>query len=464
MIEAVPPPIPAAALAMSPNQGTVVLQAAGVAGVVPGVAINSAAAGVLFGMMMTQLAAGMSQPALGQETDAKAPKESEAPQQPSPDATSVLASLVPLLVSLQIAPQPVNPVAPESAKALSTGPVSAVDPTLTPLALATLAATEIGPSEHPALSMETGKHLEAALLQSPLPATAAAPVVPEEATTQVPGMPVIPTHDDESGIHTILATIPTAGEKPKQSEAATTGAAGRVLGQVFSPPLTSSDKKLDQPEAPVTSPVLIDATLTTKKDEGRDNLRNLLSERNTRATDTMPLGTEKIPAEFLAGPAGSHSPSTDSVVPLPKAAIVSDVPPTAVTPTRETIHLQFGPSELGRLTLQVSVQSQQVQATVSVEHRGLGELLAASQGTLDGALRQHGLRLEELHIDTMGHPDVLGAGAGRTGLLDHGQPRQDSPRFDREPLTSPAPEREVSITRADILEPLGSRHRINLFA
>ena len=135
-----------------------------------------------------------------------------------------------------------------------------------------------------------------------------------------------------------------------------------------------------------------------------------------------------------------------------------------MTSPRETIHLQFGPSELGRLTLQVSLQSQQVQATVSVEHRGLGELLAASQGALDGALRQHGLRLEELHIGTMGNADVLGAGAGRTGLLDHGQPRQDSPRFDREPLTHSAPEREVSITRADILEPLGSRHRINLFA
>ena len=468
IIQAVPPTIPAAGLAMSPNQGTVVLQAAGVAGVVPGVAINSAAAGVLFGMLMTQLAAGMSQPALGKETDAKAPKDSEAPQgsesqtQTSPDATSVLASLVPLLVSLQIAPQPVNPVATESPKAVSTGPVSAVDPTLTPLALAALAATAIGPSEHPALSMETGKQFEAVLLQNPLPVTVAATAV-QEATTQLPGMPVIPTPEQGSGIHTILATIPTAGEGQKPSEAATTGDAGPVLGQVLSPPL-SSDKKLDQLQALVPSSVLIDATLTTKKDEGRDNLLNLLSERNTRVTDSMPLGTEKIPAEFLAAPAASPIASADSAVPVPKATMVGDALPTAMTSPRETIHLQFGPSELGRLTLQVSLQSQQVQATVSVEHRGLGELLAASQGALDGALRQHGLRLEELHIGTMGNADVLGAGAGRTGLLDHGQPRQDSPRFDREPLTSPATEREVSITRADVLEPLGSRHRINLFA
>jgi hypothetical protein len=79
-------------------------------------------------------------------------------------------------------------------------------------------------------------------------------------------------------------------------------------------------------------------------------------------------------------------------------------------------------------------------------------------------MRQHGLRLEELHIETLVNPDVLGAGGGRTGLLDHGQPRQDSPGFDREPLTRSGPECEVSITRADILESLGSRHRINLFA
>jgi len=176
--------------------------------------------------------------------------------------------------------------------------------------------------------------------------------------------------------------------------------------------------------------------------------------------DLTPTGSEKIPAEFVAGPAPSESTSTDPAS-LPKAAVVANDAPAAITP-RETIHLQLPPSDLGRLTLHVSVQSQQVQATVSVEHRGLGEFLTASQGALDGALRQHGLRLDELHIDTMGNPDVLGAGAGRTGL-DHGQPRQDSPGFDR-PLVPPGPESEISSTRADILEPLGSRHRINLFA
>src|SRR5437773_12536649 len=84
MIEAVLPSIPAAGLAMGANQGAAVLQAAGVVGAVPGAAINKAAAGFLFGMLMTKLAAGMSQPATGKETDAKAPKDSETPKNPPP--------------------------------------------------------------------------------------------------------------------------------------------------------------------------------------------------------------------------------------------------------------------------------------------------------------------------------------------------------------------------------------------
>jgi len=471
MIEAVLPSIPAAGLAMGANQGAAVLQAAGVAGVVPGVAINSAAAGLLFGLVLTQLAAGMSQPATGKETDAKVPKDSATPQQPSPDATSILASLVPLLVSSPIEPQPTNPVATELPQAVSTGPtgpVSAGGATITPPALPTLAAPVINPSEDPVLSKHAGNDFEAVLPAVQVPEAARTPggttasLIALKTTAAAPPLPVsatTPIHEQ-----TILAMVPTASEGQKPSEPATNGDAGPVLGQALSPPLTSSDKKLDQLQALVPSSVLVDATLTKKKDESRDNLLNMVSERSTKVADSMPFGTEKIPAEFLAGPAASPSASTESAVPVPKATMVGDVLPTAMTSPRETIHLQFGPSELGRVTLQVSVQSQQVQATVSLEHRGLGEFLTASQGTLDGALRQHGLRLEELHIETMGNPDVLGAGAGRTGLLDHGQSRQESPRFDTEPLVRPGPESEVSITRTDIREPLGSRHRINLFA
>jgi len=275
---------------------------------------------------------------------------------------------------------------------------------------------------------------------------AAAPV-----ENQVPV--AVDTHAQGQMVQTILTTIPATGEPKNPSGTATASDAGSGLGQASSFPVASIDKKSDQLQTSVQSSIGIDATLTKKRDEPRDDVR---------VVDLTPIGSEKIRAEFLAGPAPPPSTSTDPAA-LPKAAVVADDAPAAITP-RETIHLQLSPSDLGRLTLHVSVQSQQVQATVSVEHRGLGEFLTASQGALDGALRQHGLRLEELHIDTMGNPDVLGAGAGRTGLLDHGQPRQDSPGFDREPLTRPRPESEVSSTRADVLEPLGSRHRINLFA
>jgi hypothetical protein len=474
MIEAVLPTMPAAGPAMGANQVAAVTQGLVTEGAVQGVAINSAAAGLLFGMLMTQLAAGMSQPAAGmsqpaagKDADTKAPEGSESQIQPSADETSIIASLLPVFVSLQIEPQPTNPASTELPKAVSTGPtgpVSAVDATLTPLALATLADPMATiPSEHPALlpalSMDAGKQFEVAMLQNQMQVTAATPVGPE-ATTQLPLMPLLPTHDQGNSIHTILATIPTAGEGQKPSEPATTGNAGPAL----SPALPSNDKKVDQLQVGASSSVLIDATLTRKKDEDRDNLLNAVSETSAKVVGLAPIGSERLPAEFLAGPSSSPSPPTEAAVPVPKATMVTDASPPAMTSPRDTIHLQFAPSELGRLTLQVSVQSQQVQATVSLEHRGLGEFLTASQGTLDSALRQHGLRLEELHIETMGNPDLLGADAGRTGLLDHGHPRQDSPAFDREPLTRPGAESEVSITRADILDSLGSRHRINLFA
>jgi hypothetical protein len=314
----------------------------------------------------------------------------------------------------------------------------------------------------PALSVDTGKDLEAAVLQNHMTVTAKAPAIPE-GTPQLPVtpfVPMIPTHEQGKGIPTILATIPTTGDGQKPNAIAPSGP---DIVQAVSPAATGSDKKLDQLQALVPSTVLTDATLTKKKNESRDDLLNLGSDRSAGASDFMPVGSEKIPTEFLAGPAPSPSLPTEAAA-VPKAPVMAEAAPTAMTPPRETIHLQFGPSELGRLTLQVSVQSQQVQATVAVEHRGLGEFLAASQGALDGAMRQHGLRLEELHIETMGNPDVLGAGAGRTGLLDHGQPRQDSPRFDREPIARVGLESDALITRADILEPLGSRQRINVFA
>src|SRR5438105_15538882 len=130
MIEAVPT-MPAAEVSMGTNQVAAVPQGSVTDGAVQGVAVNSAAAGLLFSRLRTQLAGGVSQPATGKETDAKAPKDSDTPQQPSPDATSVLASLVPLLVSVQS--QPSNPAAAQTPDAVSSGGA-----TLPSLALATL--------------------------------------------------------------------------------------------------------------------------------------------------------------------------------------------------------------------------------------------------------------------------------------------------------------------------------------
>jgi hypothetical protein len=115
--------------------------------------------------------------------------------------------------------------------------------------------------------------------------------------------------------------------------------------------------------------------------------------------------------------------------------------------------------------VQVSVQSQQVQATVGVEHRGLGEFLAAGHVALDQAMRQHGLRLDELHVESILNSDMLGPEGGRTGFLDHGQSREDAPGFMREPQAHQGPESEAMIgTAGNLLEAPGGRYRINLFA
>jgi hypothetical protein len=81
------------------------------------------------------------------------------------------------------------------------------------------------------------------------------------------------------------------------------------------------------------------------------------------------------------------------------------------------LQIQLAPTDLGRITMQVSVHARQVQATVSVEHQGLGAYLVAGQGALDDAVRPHGLRVEEFRVD------LLDLGAGRTGQ------GHDSPEF-----------------------------------
>ena len=289
----------------------------------------------------------------------------------------------------------------------------------------------------------------------PLATVAATP-----APTMAPTM--APAQDQGQIMQTMVNAAPIAGELKNQNGPAAAGNAGDNSVQAAPTAIAKNDKTSDQPQVSQSPSIVIDAMVARKSDESRDDLLKLRSPESAHVLDLTPEGNGKIPAEFLAASEPSHSAPADAAVIAPRAVVMPDAAPSSIAP-RETIHLQLGPSDLGRLTLQVSVQSQQVQATVGVEHRGLGEFLAASQGVLDDAMRQHGLRLEGLHIESIANSDGLGAGADRTGLLDHGQARQDASGFERTPLARQVPQSEAVVIKDNVFD-AGSRYRINLFA
>lgn len=134
-------------------------------------------------------------------------------------------------------------------------------------------------------------------------------------------------------------------------------------------------------------------------------------------------------------------------------------PAPVVSQAGGTMRLQFEPPDLGRVTVQVSVQAQQVHATVSVQHQGLGEFLTTSQGALDDAMRQHGLRVEEFRVDT--DPGQAGQGQLFGEHLPGFQDREGAGSSGR-PEAVDAPLVEVRMGEEPSLS--GSLHRINLFA
>jgi hypothetical protein len=476
VINAVLPNVPAGAsgTAASPSNPGVakgVSQAAnstvdtGIEGIVPAVAVNSAAAGLLFGMVLTQMVAGKD--ALGKDAketagkvEAQAPDASETQTQLTPDQISMLASLVPLLVTLQVGPEPITATTGTSAALPNAGMPSSplVQTSLTALPAISLATQSV-------LSTDPGKDLKVASLSTPGPLTTetltGSPQMPLATVAATPDQTMASTQDQGQIFQTMLNAAPIAGELKNQNGPAAAGNAGNDSVQAVPIAIAKSDKTSDQSQVPQSPSMIVGAMLTSKTEENQKDLKSGLGE-SARILDLSPEGNGKIPAEFLAAAEPSRSAPTDAVAIAPKAVVIPDAAPSSITP-RETITLQLGPSDLGRLTLQVSVQSQQVQATVGVEHRGLGEFLAASQGVLDDAMRQHGLRLEGLHIESLGNSDLLGAGGNRPGLLDHGQARQDTSGFERAPLARQVPQSDAAVIK-DNVPHTRSRDRINLFA
>ena len=445
------------ALGNAPSQEPASAVGTGIEGAVPGAAINSAAAGVLFGMVLTQMIAG--QDAMGKETDkveAQAPDASETTQL-TPDQISMMASLAPVLVTLQVEPESLSTTGTAAALPNAGMPSSS-------LAQRNLAAlTAINLAAQSVLSTDTGQdHKVASPSTSGLVTAAALPEVP-----QIPVAPMIATPppttapSQEQIFQTMLNAAPIAGELKNQNGAAagTTGADSVHTAQTV---IATNDNTSDQSHVSQSPSIVVDAMLTSKTEESGKDLSQAVSGESARVLDLSPEGNGRIPAEFLVASEPSRSAPTDVTAIAPKAVVMPTAAPSPITP-RETIRLELGPSDLGRLTLQVSVQSQQVQATVGLEHRGLGEFLAASQGVLDDAMRQHGLRLEKLQIESIANSDVLGAGADRPEFLDHGQARQDTSGFERAPLARQVPESEAVVMKNNVSD-AGSRYRINLFA
>jgi flagellar hook-length control protein FliK len=132
-------------------------------------------------------------------------------------------------------------------------------------------------------------------------------------------------------------------------------------------------------------------------------------------------------------------------------------PAAVVSNSGGTMRLQFEPPDLGRVTVQVTVQAQQVHATLSVQHHGLGEILATSQGALDDAMRQHGLRVGEFRVDTDTEPAGQGQQFGEP--LPGFQDREDGRSSGRPEGSDPSlvevgpgenPDRGLSLNRINV--------------
>lgn len=178
------------------------------------------------------------------------------------------------------------------------------------------------------------------------------------------------------------------------------------------------------------------------------------------ATGHVSFGSERLAVESLSAPATLPPASVPApAMPRDVAAIHDPAPVAGSAFQRDTLQIQLAPTELGRITMQVSVHARQVQAAVSVEHQGLGAYLVAGQGALDEAVRSHGLRVEEFRVD------LLDLGAGRTGQ-GHDSPEfqghQDTlpgrPESVAEPLVPAAPLSENEPADATVPQ------RLNVFA
>ena len=402
----------------------------------------------LFGIILAKLAE-------GQLGDVQLDAQPVVPNQPTAEETSLLAAMLPFF-SMQnnIVTPVVSAVLDQSPKPTTAVPAEASALAL-PLPAALVAAEQAPELLLAGMASSTGKATPAAQHTLSLP---------------VEVQPVTP--------NLVLALSDVAGNQKPRLEANPPAQTAGDINKLIRPAeagnadlrgvaVPAADVSSGPAHPSLMSAAISEAALAARRDEHQDLLLNPPPDESLVpiAPNHLSVGVEKIPAELVAAQAPPRSLHTEPVAPVAQPAAVTPDTIAAAVPTRDTLRLHLDQPELGRVTVQVTVQAQQVMATVGVEHRGLGDFLAAGQGALTDAMKQHGLRIEQFHIETLDNGD-MGAGAGRSGLLDQGAPRQDAPGFQRE-ADARRPSIETPLIAAAMTDRLAqphSRSRINLFA
>lgn len=95
--------------------------------------------------------------------------------------------------------------------------------------------------------------------------------------------------------------------------------------------------------------------------------------------------------------------------------------------------LQLQPEHLGKLLVRVTVSQGRVSVQIRAESESTEALLRSHLGLLRHALEEHGLRLEQVQLETVGHDERL----GEAGHQNPGQHQDGNPRFSQQGRSSP---------------------------
>jgi|GEM_PF-6090806 len=257
---------------------------------------------------------------------------------------------------------------------------------------------------------------QAGLMGLLVPAALLLPAIIPQATGSSPQVPLQPIDESMSWSVPALITRPT-----------------EVTDRVFATAVTIEDAPGQTPDAPTmlaepapsdrglshTAPPRHAATFSDADDGKLVNEPEIMTvevalgkANGQPITDHARVGHEQPADKNLVFPSSaSPTPASAMLQTIPQAMLkaippipdgADSVPVAGNVFQRETLRIQLAPTDLGQITLQVSVHGRQVQAALSVESQELGAYLAAAgQGALNDAMRSHGLQVEEFRVELL---------------------------------------------------------------